>query len=113
MRVLKTELRCGSPGGVHHLGRGIDPDDFAFCADAGSNGQGWLSGAGGDIEHSVASADLRVVDLSVEDQRLRDWRKHLPDDLAVLLPEGRGIAPSLDNLLVGLHLQKYTQQKYT
>jgi len=27
----------------------------------------------------------------------------------VLLPEGRGIAPSLDNLLVGLHPQKYTR----
>jgi hypothetical protein len=42
------------------------------------------------------------------DKSLRDWRKHLPDDFAVLLPERRGITPCAYNLLVGLHQQKYT-----
>jgi hypothetical protein len=44
------------------------------------------------------------------DKGLRDRRKHLPDDFAVLLPEPRGITPYAYNLLVGLHQQKYTYQ---
>jgi hypothetical protein len=42
------------------------------------------------------------------DKSLRDRRKHLPDDFAVLLPERRGITPYANNLLIGLHKQKYT-----
>jgi hypothetical protein len=44
------------------------------------------------------------------DKSLRDRRKHLPDDFAVLLPERRGITPYAYNFLVGLHPQKYTYQ---
>jgi hypothetical protein len=42
------------------------------------------------------------------DKRLRNRRKHPPDDAAVLLPERRGITPYDYDLLVGLHQQKYT-----
>jgi DNA-binding transcriptional MerR regulator len=48
------------------------------------------------------------TDPRILDQSLRNWRKHLPDDFAVFLPEGRRITPCVYNLVVGLHQQKYT-----
>jgi hypothetical protein len=51
----------------------------------------------------MSGTDPRILDES-----LRNWRKHLPDDFAVFLPEGRGITPCVYNLVVGLHQQKYT-----
>ncbi len=94
---------CLSTSGVDHLRRGIDPEDLALGSDLGRYGQSGLSGPSSNIQNGVAKGDPRLLD-----QSLRDRRKHEPDVFAVLLPEGRGVAPSLDNLLVGLHLQKYT-----
>jgi hypothetical protein len=46
----------------------------------------------------VSAADERILDKS-----LRDRRKHLPDNLAVLLPKRRDANPPVNNLLIGLH----------
>jgi hypothetical protein len=46
----------------------------------------------------MPTANQRILDKS-----LRDRRKHLPDDFAVLLPEQRGSTTCGYNLLVGLH----------
>jgi hypothetical protein len=101
--IAELETVCRPTGGVNHFLRGIDPEDLARGADPGSYGQRRLSGARSDIQNCLASADQRLLN-----QSLRNWRKHLPDDFAVLLPEGRGITPCAYNLLVGLHQQKYT-----
>jgi hypothetical protein len=51
----------------------------------------------------VLTADLPILDKS-----LRNRRKHSLDDFAVLFPEWSGTAPSVYNLLLGLHEQKYS-----
>ena len=94
---------CRSPTGVHHLGRRIDPEDLAFGADKGSYSQSGLSGPGSNIQNCVPAANQPALD-----QSLRDRRKHLPDDFAVLLPERRGSTPCADNFLIGLHHSKYS-----
>src|SRR5437870_13321901 len=71
----------------------------------GSYGQCWPSGACNNIQNCMPTANQRILDKS-----LRDRRKHLPDDFAVLLPERRGITPCGYNFLVRLHPQKYTYQ---
>src|ERR1700756_546226 len=72
-------------------------------ADQGSYGQCWLARTRSNIQNCVPAANQPILDKS-----LRDRRKHLPNDFAMLLPERRGITPSAYNLLVGLHQQKYT-----
>jgi hypothetical protein len=94
---------CRSTSGFHHLRRRIDPEDLALGADQGSYGQCRLSGTRSNIQNYVPTANQPILDKSV-----RDWRKHLPDDFAVLLLERRGITPYAYYLLVGLHPQKYT-----
>jgi hypothetical protein len=59
--------------------------------------------ARGNVQNCVPTANQPILDKS-----LRDRRKHLLDDFAVLLPEWRGSTPCAYNLLVGLHRQKYT-----
>jgi len=76
-------------------------------ADKGSYSQSGLSGPGSNIQNCVPAANQPVLD-----QSLRDRRKHQPDVCAVLLPEWRGITPSVDELLVGLHPEKYTDRAY-
>jgi hypothetical protein len=83
----------------------IDPEDLAFGADQGSYGQCWLSGTRSNIQNFVPTANQPIFD-----KGLRDRRKHLPDDFAVLFPEPRRITPYAYNFLVGLHQQKYTYQ---
>ena len=75
----------------------------AFGANQGRYGQGGLSRTRSNIQNCVPTANQPILDKS-----LRDWRKHLPDDFAVILPEGRGITPYVYNLVVGLRRQKYT-----
>jgi hypothetical protein len=94
---------CRSTSRFHHLRHVIDPEDLAFGADQGSYGQCWLSGTRSNIQNYVPTANQPIFD-----KGLRDRRKHLPDDFAVLFPEPRGITPYAYNLLVGLHQQKYT-----
>jgi hypothetical protein len=101
--IPEPKMVCRSTSGFHHLRRRIDPEDLAFGADQGSYGQCWLSRTRSNIQNCVPAANQPILDKS-----LRDRRKHLPDDFAVLLPERRGITPYAYNLLVGLHRQKYT-----
>jgi hypothetical protein len=89
---------CRSTSGFNHLRRRIDPEDLAFGADQGSYGQCWFPGTRSNIQNCVPTANEPILDKS-----LRDRRKHLPDDFAVLLPERRGITPCAYNPLVGLH----------
>jgi hypothetical protein len=49
----------------------------------------------------VHAADPAILDMS-----LRDRRKHLVDNFAVVLLERRGVDPSVDNRLVGFHQRK-------
>ena len=101
--IPKPKMVCRSSSGVHHLGCRMDPEDLALGADKGSDSQSGLSGPGRDIQNCVPSANQPVVD-----QSLRDRRKHLSDDFAVLLPERSGSTPCAYNLLVGLHQPKYS-----
>ena len=101
--IPKPETVCRSTSSFHHLRNGIDPEDLAFGSDQGSYAQCWLSGTRSNVQNRVPTANQSILDKS-----LRDRREHLPDDFAVLLPERRGITPSVYNLLVGLHHQKYT-----
>src|ERR1700675_69327 len=103
--IPDPKLVCRSTSRFHHLRHGIDPEDLAFGANQGRYRQGWLSRTGSNIQNCVPTANQPILDKS-----LRDWRKHLPDDFAVFLPERRGITPYADNLLVRLHQQKYTYQ---
>jgi hypothetical protein len=96
---------CRSTSRFHHLRHVIDPEDLAFGADQGSYGQCWLSGTRSNIQNFVPTANQPIFD-----KGLRDRRKHLPDDFAVLFPEPRRITPYAYNFLVGLHQQKYTYQ---
>jgi hypothetical protein len=50
---------------------------------------------------------LLTANLPILDKSLRNRLIHLPDDFAVLLPKRSGIAPSVYDLLAGLHKQKY------
>jgi hypothetical protein len=93
----------GSTSRIHHLRCGIDPKDLALGADYAGYGQSWLPGPRSNIQNRAPGTDPRILDES-----LRNRRKHLPDDFAVFLPEGRRIAPCVYNLGVGLHQQKYT-----
>ena len=79
---------CRSTSRFHHLRRRIDPEGLPFGADQCSNGQCWLSGTRSNIQNCVPAANRPIFDKS-----LRDRRKHLPDDFAVLFPERRGITP--------------------
>ena len=101
--IPESKMVCRPASGCHHFWRRIDPDDFAFGANQGSNRQCRLSGTRSNIQNCVPTANQPVLD-----KGFRDRRKHLPDDFAVLLPERRGIAPSAYGFLVGLHQQKYT-----
>ena len=101
--IPEPKMICRSTSRFHHLRRRIDPEGLPFGADQGSNGQCWLSGTRSNIQNCVPAANRPIFDKS-----LRDRRKHLPDDFAVLFPERRGITPYAYNLLVGLHQQKYT-----
>ena len=103
MCVPEPKMICRSTSRFHHLRHVIDPEDLAFGADQGSYGQCWLSGTRSNIQNYVPTANQPIFD-----KGLRDRRKHLPDDFAVLFPEPRGITPYAYNLLVGLHQQKYT-----
>ena len=96
--IPEPKMVCRSTSGFHHLRHRIDPEDLAFGADQGSYGQCRLSGTRSNIQNGVPTANQPILD-----KGLRDRRKHLPDDFAVLLPEWRGITPSAYNLLVGLH----------
>ena len=87
--------------GRHHLRNDIHAKDLTFWSGQGGYAQGRLAGTRRDVENCVPT-----VNLSILDQGLADRRKHLPYDFAVFLPERCGTAPSVDNLLVGLHEQK-------
>src|SRR6266705_2806167 len=96
-------MGCRSASGCHHLRNRIDPKDLAFGSDQGSYAQGWLSGTRSNIQNCVSTANQPILDES-----LRDRRKHLPDNFAVLLPQPRGATPSVNNRLAGLHQRKYS-----
>ncbi len=103
LRIPEPKMVCRSTSGFDHLRHRIDPEDLAFGADQGSNGQCRFSRTRSNIQYCVPTDNQPILD-----KRLRDWRKHLPDDFAVLLPEPRGITPCAYDLLVGSHQQKYT-----
>src|SRR5215813_10086281 len=66
----------------------------------------WLAGTSSNIQDGASTADQPILA-----KGSRDRRKHLPDDFAVLLPERSGIAPSVYDVLVGLHEHEYTGRK--
>ena len=65
-----------------------------------------LSGTRSNIQNCVSTANQPILDKS-----FRDRRKHLPDNLAVLLPKRRVAIPSVNNRLVGLHQRQYSYPK--
>jgi hypothetical protein len=92
LRIFECTIVCRSPGGRHHLGNRIDPNDLAFGSDHGSDAQGWFSGARGHIQNCVSTANLPILD-----ERMRHRRKHLLDNFTVLLPKRRGATPCVNN----------------
>jgi len=85
---------------IYHLQHRIDPEDLALGADQASYAQRRLAGTGSNIQNRVSTANQRILDKSI-----RDRRKHMTDDFAMLLPERSRIAPSVDGVLLGLHEQ--------
>jgi ankyrin repeat protein len=106
--ISDRKMVCRSTSGRHHLGNGIDPKDLAFRSDQGSHAQCRISGTGSNVQNCVTTAKLPILDKS-----LRDRREHLPYDFAVLLPERCNAAPSVYNLLVGLHEQSIPSGQLT
>src|SRR4029077_6746002 len=88
---------------IYHLQHRIDPEDLALGADQASYAQRRPAGTGRKIPNRTSTANQRILDKSI-----RDRRKHMTDDFAVLLPERSRIAPSVDGVLLGLHERKYT-----
>jgi hypothetical protein len=108
LRVSESTLVCRSPSCSDHLRDKIDANDFAFGSDNDRYAQSRLSGARSNIKDCLSAANPRILD-----QSLRDWRKHLPDRFAALLPERRRAAPSVDHILVALHGRKYSRGRLT
>ena len=106
--VPESTLVCRSASGCDHLRDRIDANDLAFGPDNGRYVQGWLSGPRSNIKNCMSAANQRILD-----QSLRDRRKHLPDRFAMLLPERRSAAPSVDHSLVALHRRKYSSGRIT
>src|SRR5437868_15399649 len=102
--ISEPEMVRGSPSGRYHFRNRVDPNDLAFGSDQASHAQGRLSGTRSDIQDRVLTADLPIFYKS-----FGDWRKHLPDDFAVLLPERCGTGPAVHDLVVGLHEEKYNR----
>src|SRR5215472_15356837 len=66
----------------------------------------WLAGTSSNIQDGASTADRPI-----QAKGSRDRCKHLPDDFAVLLPDRSGTAPSVQDVLVGLHEHEYTVRK--
>ena len=103
LRIPEAKMVRLPPSGFHHVPHRIDSENSALGLDQGSYGLCGLSGTGSNIENCVSAANQPILD-----KGRRDRRKHLPDDFAVFLPERSGNTPSADDVLAGLHDQKYT-----
>jgi len=103
LRIPEAKMVRLPPSGFHHVPHRIDSENSALGLDQGSYGLCGLSGTGSNIENCVSAANQPILD-----KGRRDRRKHLPDDFAVFLPERSGNTPSVDDVLAGLHEQKYT-----
>src|ERR1039458_5844640 len=101
--ILQPKTLGRPTSGCHHRGNRINSKDLAFRSDPGSHAQCRLSGARSNIQNRVLPANL-----SIFDESLCNRRKHLLDDFAVLLPVRSGTAPSVYDLLVGLHERRYS-----
>src|SRR6185369_15221335 len=99
----EPKMACLSTSSLHHLRYRIDTEHSARRADRGSDGQCRVSGTSSNIQNSGSTADQSFLVKSS-----RDRCEHLPDDLAVFVPERSSVAPSVYNVLVGLHEREYT-----
>jgi hypothetical protein len=101
--IPEPKMLCRPARGCHHLRSRIDPVDLTLGSNQGSYAQARFSRTRTNIQNGVPITNQPILD-----KCLRDRRKHLADDLAVLLPERRHATPNIYSLLAGLHKRKYS-----
>jgi DNA-binding CsgD family transcriptional regulator len=104
--IFYSQMVRGATRGGHHFRDWIDANNASLRSDDRGDTQRGLAGTGGNVQNRVPIANPRI-----RDKRLRNRRKHLADDFAVLLPVRSGTAPAIDNFLLGLHVQKYSARR--